>query len=200
MNTPYWETKNMIDGMNAAVADRDDDEATLIRLVEPMLFTEFSGRTDDEDFIEYALEAYAAVPKIMLSYDEEKGARLETWGWRLMRNAVLQFIRTQERMRSNEQRMDDYVESDDVTDETATPAWHTDTGWYNEPQGSGSRAMQWKAEYALVYKRLDSRDQTILRSLLRGDTQRQIADLLGITQPTVSEHVTNLMARLSKLA
>lgn len=199
MNTPYWETKNMIDGMNAAVADRDDDEATLIRLVEPMLFTEFSGRTDDEDFIEYALEAYAAIPKILSSYDPTKGARLETWGWRLMRHAVLRFIDKMSRMSCNEQRMEHDVEDaefDYTPDGEKSPAWQSDTGWYNEPQGSGSRAMQWKAEYALVYDRLDSRDQTLLRGLLRGDTQTQLAEKLGVSQSRVSRLIDALREKI----
>jgi RNA polymerase sigma factor (sigma-70 family) len=186
MDTPFYEAKKVIEGMNAAVADRSDAEAVLIRLVEPFIFTEFGGRTEDEDFVEFVMEAYAAVPKVLNTFDATKGMRLESWGWRLMRNAVLRYMDKQHKMRSNETTMPDEIDADAPDVDPDTPAWHADTGWYHEPVGSGERAMRWKAEYELLKESLDSRDQIILESLLWGDNQTQIAEKLGVSQSRVS--------------
>lgn len=200
MSETFYAGKRLVDAMTLSVAGRDDDEATLIRLVEKVLFVEFGGRSDMEDFEDLALEAYASIPKILRSYDPTKGTRLESWGWRLMTQACMKYVERQERMRRNEVHMEYWDETvGGWEDSHADMSWQSDVGWYSEQTGENERRMQWAAEYSLVRKLLEPIDQVILDMTLEGELQEKIAAATGLSQSRVSRRVKNIANKFSDL-
>jgi RNA polymerase sigma factor (sigma-70 family) len=207
MSAIFYEAKNIINGMNKSVEHlpRDSELRQLTELVEPLMMTEFQHRTNDEDFIEEVMEAYATIPKILSSYDASKGTRLTTWGWRLMRHAVLKFIQKADRRYGHEYQMDHWQEPNDeaaneVGTEAAAIAWQADTGWFGEPQGSYERSRDWKLDYEAVKVILEPREQEILQWMLEGQTQPYMAEKLGLSQSRVSRLISAIEGKIRRFA
>ena len=200
MSETFYAGKRLVDAMTLSVAGREDDEATLVRLVEKVLFVEFGGRSDMEDFEDLALEAYATIPKILRSYNPTKGTRLESWGWRLMTQACMKYVERQDRMRRNEVQMTNWDETvGDWEDRAADVSWQSDVGWYCEQTGENERRMQWAAEYSLVKKLLEPIDQVILDMTLEGELQEKIAAATGLSQSRVSRRLKNIANKFRDL-
>jgi RNA polymerase sigma factor (sigma-70 family) len=194
MSAIFYEAKNIINGMNKSVEHlpRDSELRQLTELVEPLMMTEFQHRTNDEDFIEEVMEAYATIPKILSSYDASKGTRLTTWGWRLMRHAVLKFIQKADRRYGYEYQLDswseageyDFTEDGDLGRDTA---WQADTGWFGE-------------DYEAVKVILEPREQEILQWMLEGQTQTYMAEKLGLSQSRVNRLISAIEGKIRRFA
>jgi len=199
-DTPFYAAKKIINRMNKAVEGFDTDEATLIRMVEPLAFTEFGGRTDRETFVDIVCELYAIIPKVLESYDPTKGTKLESWGWRLMKHAGIRFIQKQDKLHANEQPMEDWTEDEAIGDDGHGIAWQSDTGWYGEPEGSGSRAMRFQAEFDMVKKILEPREARLLEWMLEGQTQTYMADKLGLSQSRVNRLISAMEGKIRQFS
>jgi RNA polymerase sigma factor (sigma-70 family) len=204
MSEIFYEAKGMFNFMNASVSHLAEDAPlrVLTELVEPMMLTEFPSRTQDEDFMEECLEAYATIPKVMQSYDETKGMKLSSWGWRLMKNAVLKFIAKADRRYGVEFQYDHWSdeESNPEQEPGAETSWQSDRGWFGEPSGENERALQWRKDYEAVSNILEPREKKILGWMLEGQTQQYMADKLGISQSRVNRLISAMEGTIRRFA
>ena len=70
---------------------------------------------------------------------------------------------------------------------------------YDEQEGAGQRRMQWEAEYFSISHKLTPQERALLGMLKDGHTQREIAEYLGCSQPTIQRSVVNLQQKISEL-
>ena len=191
MSEIFYEAKTIINRMNKSVEHLPEDSELrqLTELVDPLMLTEFGGRTSGEEFIEEVLEAYATIPKVLSSFDATKGMKLTSWGWRLMKNSVLKYIYRADRREAVELNTTGWQDEDTDPDGHDT-AWQSDTGWYGEPVGESERSMQWRRDYDAVKQILEPREQKILEWMLEGQTQQYMADKLGLSQSRVNRLIS----------
>ena len=137
--------------------------------------------------------------KAVQSFDVEKNIKLATYASRCIENEILMFIRKKSRQMAevsldeplnfdkdgNELLLSDVLENDE---ETASGAL----------EKNGEKALLWEA-----IRRLNDREQKImeLRFGLNGDeesTQKEVADMLGISQSYISRIEKKILSKLKK--
>jgi len=207
-NTPFYEVKNMISRLSrdaVRVYGEGSAQVELIRMVEAVLMTEFGGRSDDPDFIELALVGIEAVPKALRTYKPTKGTRVGTWGWLLIKHAMMNYLARRDNMERREVAWLGEWATEDATefnwdgDAEIFQSLEDDRGYYVEPTGAGERAMIWKAEYDKLHAKLSPRGQIILDMLLAGETQEAIGERLGISQSRVARLIAKMTTKIRSL-
>jgi DNA-directed RNA polymerase specialized sigma24 family protein len=150
---------------------------------------DFKRYEDDPLLEELTGEGYAAVVAAVDSYESHHGMKLSSWLWRKITHAIIRAIEKEEKWNAHHWTVDfqEFDNDDDFSDEwnnpeTAPVLQASDTGWYHEPDGSGSRAMEWKAEYDLIKQRLTPYDAILLDCLLEGRTSIETAQIVGCSQ------------------
>lgn len=181
-------------------AEKESAKQTLIlhnlRLVAHIAKKYNNAQRESEELISIGI---VGLIKAILSYDSEKSIRLATYASRCIENEILMYLRKIS-TRRNEVSFDEPLNTDwDGNELLLSDVLGTEGDMVMKPiEEDVDRALLFEA-----VSRLSEREQTIitLRFGLNGKqerTQKEVADLLGISQSYISRLEKRIISRLKK--